>query len=392
MVDNRGKTPKEIESNGHPLIEVNAVSPDSRCPNYSAIRKYVNDTIYNDWFRSGHPQIDDILIPTVGTLGSVSLMDRNDCCIAQNLVALRCDTNICNPEFLYYVLRDRNVRRRLLKLDIGGVQPSIKVPHLMQFKIAIPAISTQEKIASILSTLDDKIAVNRRICENLESQAQALFKHWFIDFAPFKDGKFVESELGMIPEGWRVGTIAELCVEIGSGGTPKTSNKEYYQGTTPWFGTGEFNDSFLFDSEKHITKEAIENSSARLYPIHTVLIAMYGATVGKLSILSVDGSFNQAALGLVAHNYIGYPYIYLNLLNNRKPLINLACGAAQQNLNAGNIKSFVSIVPRKEVLEGFNDIVSPLFDLIENCCKENLRLSTLRDTLLPKLMSGQIKV
>jgi type I restriction enzyme S subunit len=119
---------------------------------------------------------------------------------------------------------------------------------------------------------------------------------------------------------------------------------------------------------------------------------MYGATVGKLSILSVEATFNQAALGMVAKETIGYPFVYLTLLRNRKQLVNLACGAAQQNLNAGNIKTYVSIIPPKHVMNDFNNVIMPIFDLIEKQNAESTRLSTLRDTLLPKLMSGQIKV
>ena len=299
-----------------------------------------------------------------------------------------------SPKYLYYLLTNNTTIHNLHAIAVGrsGTFPQITYSELANIKFKLPSLDEQDKILTTLLYFDDKIAVNRRICENLEAQAQALFKHWFIDFAPFKNGKFVESELGMIPEGWRVGRIEDLCSKIGSGGTPKSSNKDYYLGKIPWFGTGEFNDSFLFDSIKHITEEAVNNSSARFYPIHTVLIAMYGATVGKLSILSVEATFNQAALGMVAKETIGYPFVYLTLLRNRKQLVNLACGAAQQNLNAGNIKTYVSIIPPKHVMNDFNNVIMPIFDLIEKQNAESSRLSTLRDTLLPKLMSGQIKV
>ncbi len=308
-----------------------------------------------------------------------------------DVLCIRANEKI-NPTYLYYFLTQDLFISYVMAGTKGCKMPRGDKQYNMAWNINLPSLDVQEKIAAQLSEIDDKIAVNRRICENLEAQAQALFKHWFIDFVPFKNGQFVESELGMIPEGWRVGTLEELCSMVGSGGTPKSSNKEYYLGTIPWFGTGEFNDSFLFDSIKHITEEAVNNSSARFYPIHTVLIAMYGATVGKLSILSVEATFNQAALGMVAKETIGYPFVYLTLLRNRKQLVNLACGAAQQNLNAGNIKTYVSIIPPKHVMNDFNNVIMPIFDLIEKQNAESTRLSTLRDTLLPKLMSGQIKV
>ncbi len=320
-------------------------------------------------------------------------LEGKDIVIGTNLYKVEIADKSFPNDYIFWLLKTRRYVNYIAGVKTGTTVSMVTKKNVEDFTFFAPINPEERKeIASAIVSLDDKIAVNRRICENLEAQAQALFKHWFIDFAPFKDGKFVESELGMIPEGWKVGKLEDLCIKVGSGGTPKSSNKNYYQGVIPWFGTGEFNDSFLFDSEKHITKEAIDNSSARLYPMHTILIAMYGATVGKLSIISVDATFNQAALALVAHDYIGYPYVFLSLLNCRKALINLACGAAQQNLNAGNIKSFKSIIPNKKVMGDFNDIILPLFELIEEFCKENLRLSTLRDTLLPKLMSGQIKV
>ena len=310
-------------------------------------------------------------------------------------------------------------RMHLGNLSGQSAQPVISVQTLSKQTLRLPSIVYQKQVSDIIKSLDDKIAVNKKICENLEAQAQVLFKHWFIDFAPFKDGnfcanreqnetcfnsaevqpkitgkacKFVESELGLIPEGWRVGRLEEMASVVGSGGTPKSSVKEYYIGDILWYGTGEFNDSFIYDSEKHISQEAIDNSSAKIFPIHTVLIAMYGATVGKLAILSNEASFNQAALGIVAADSIGYPFIYLTLLACRKQLIRLACGAAQQNLNAGTIKSHLTIIPNDNTMMLFNDLILPIFEKIECLQNESLRLATLRDTLLPKLMSGQIKV
>lgn len=297
---------------------------------------------------------------------------------------------ITDKYYLYYYLK--YYTPKWMGLTNGSVMMHITKGSLEKQIISLPDLGTQRHIASILSSLDDKIAVNKKICENLEAQAQALFKHWFVDFAPFKDGKFVESELGLIPEGWRVGRLEEMASVVGSGGTPKSSVKEYYIGDILWYGTGEFNDSFIYDSEKHISQEAIDNSSAKIFPIHTVLIAMYGATVGKLAILSNEASFNQAALGIVAADSIGYPFIYLTLLACRKQLIRLACGAAQQNLNAGTIKSHLTIIPNDNTMMLFNDLILPIFEKVEGLQKESLRLATLRDALLPKLMSGEIKV
>ena len=180
VVDNRGKTPP-TQDEGHILLEVNAVSVTEKFPLYREVRKHVSQEVYDTRFRKGHPKKGDILVPTVGTLGAVSLMDRDDCCIAQNLIAIRCDEAICHSHFLYYVLCNPMTRKRLLNLNIGGVQPSIKVPHLMELDIELPSIQEQKKIAELLSLLDDKIFCNKRINDNLYAQARAITNQWITE-------------------------------------------------------------------------------------------------------------------------------------------------------------------------------------------------------------------
>jgi type I restriction enzyme S subunit len=209
VIDNRGKSAPKSEEKFQPIIEINSLG--EREPNYGMVRKWVSKETYNTWFRSGHPIVGDILVPTVGTIGIVSLMCENKGCIAQNIIALRVNQKAYNL-YIYYYLKSSYIKQQLLNLNIGGVQPSIKVPHLLNLDISLPTLHTQQKIANILSSLDDKIEVNRRINEQLEELAQALFKSWFVDFEPFKDGEFVESELGMIPKGWKVDYISIFLI------------------------------------------------------------------------------------------------------------------------------------------------------------------------------------
>ena len=165
-IDNRGKTPP-VSEDGHCLLEINCIAGKSKYPDYSLIKKHVTEDTYSTWFRSGHPKKGDILIPTVGTLDAISMMDRDDCCIAQNVVAFRTDPSICDCEYLYYLLCDPLVRKRLLQLDIGAVQPSIKVPHLKNLEVPIPSLSVQRKIAQVLGGIDEKITINKAINKNL---------------------------------------------------------------------------------------------------------------------------------------------------------------------------------------------------------------------------------
>lgn len=303
------------------------------------------------------------------------------------LISVIGNKEIIDSDFLYYSLKNTYIDGE------GSVQAQLTVPMISNYRINLPSLPTQQAIASILSSLDDKIETNRKICANLEAQAQALFKHWFIDFAPFKDGKFVDSELGMIPEGWRVGKIQDLASKMASGGTPTSTNRDYYGGNILWYSTKELTDNFLLESEKHITQVGLENSSAKLFPKDTVLMAIYAApTVGRLGILTQEASFNQAAVGIVAKEEVGYEYIYSLLLFERKNLNNLACGAAQQNLNVGIVKNYKCVIPTRQGLATFREQIIGIFLQIKKLQQESSRLSSLRDTLLPKLMSGQIKV
>lgn len=234
---------------------------------------------------------------------------------------------------------------------------------------------------------------NRRRNDNLEQQAKALYKSWFVDFEPFKDEEFVDSELGMIPKGWSIGRIEDLTSRMASGGTPKSMNPEFYSGNICWFTTKELVDGFLIDSEKHISQSAIDNSAAKVFPKGSVLMAIYAApTVGRLGILSCNAAFNQAAVALIPKTGIESGYIYLTLYNERNNFNNLSSGAAQQNLNVGLVKNYPTCIPSQEVLNNFNTKISPIFMNIERNQIEIFNLTRLRDTLLPKLMSGELKI
>ena len=298
---------------------------------------------------------------------------------------------VLNCYLLYYLQYKKSY---LLSLSQGGATRNALTKKMIEdIEIPLPTISYQEKVISILSALDDKIELNRRINDNLEQQAQALFKAWFVDFEPFKDGKFVDSELGRIPENWRIGTIEELCQHIASGSTPSSMNKEYYNGNIKWFTTKELNDTFLLDSEKHISEKGHQSSSTKMFPTGTVLMAIYAApTVGRLGILTSNATFNQAAVGLTPKEEVGSNYIFLLLKNERYNFNNLAIGAAQQNLSVKFIKTYTTIIPSKKVISDFNAIINSIFNRIMLLCKENSGLTNLRDTLLPKLMSGKLKI
>ena len=199
VVDNRGKTPPLVNS-GYELLEVNTISDNAREPNYSKVSKFVDEEIFVSGFRKGTIKKGDVLIPTVGTIGNASYSKQDRGAIAQNLIALR--TNRENDSlFLYYLISGSDTKKALLNLDIGGVQPSIKVPHLLDMTITSPSLPEQQGIARMLSSFDDKIELLCEQNETLEKTAQTIFQEWF--------GKYgVDDEL---PEGWRVRKIGDIA-------------------------------------------------------------------------------------------------------------------------------------------------------------------------------------
>ena len=297
------------------------------------------------------------------------------------------------PKYLYYLLTNNTTIRTLHAIAVGrsGTFPQITFSELANIKFQLPSLEEQEEILSTLLYFDNKIAINRSICENLEAQAQALFKYWFIDFAPFKDGKFIESELGMIPEGWNVGTLGDIC-KCELGGTPSRANKSYWGGHIPWINSGEVNKFRICNASEFITEDGLNHSATKLLPKKTTVLAITGATLGQVSLLEIDSCANQSVVGVKENDSIPYTFIYSAIKSKIKELVNMQTGGAQQHINKENIQSLKLAVSPPKIMEGYKDITLPLFEEIGNLCFENLRLSTLRDALLPKLMSGQIKL
>lgn len=337
-------------------------------------------------------KVGDILISNIRPyFQKIWRADRNGGCSA-DVLCIRAKENV-DSKYLYYLLSQQAFFDYVMSGAKGCKMPRGDKKQIMQWPVTLPPLDEQRRIAGILGSLDDKIELNRRINANLEAQAQALFRSWFVDFEPFRDGPFVDSELGKIPQGWKICCVEDLASYMVSGGTPKSLDSSYYNGDIRWFTTKELKDGFLFDSEKHISETALKNSAAKLLPENTVLMAIYASpTVGRLGILTAESTYNQAAVGIIAKKEIGYAFLYLLLLSERTNLNNLASGAAQQNLNVGIVKRYRVLVPTIDILNSFNEIVNPIFTTIKNNTAQIHNLSALRDTLLPKLMAGEINV
>lgn len=279
----------------------------------------------------------------------------------------------------------------LERLSGQSAQPGLAVGTLSVQEINLPSLEAQRSIASILSSLDRKIELNNKINADLEEMAQAIFKNWFVDFEPFKDGKFVDSELGMIPEGWKVGTLGEFCKCL-LGGTPSRSKEEYWNGEVNWINSGEINKFRILEASEKITELGLAKSATKLLPKKTTVLAITGATLGQVSLLEIDTCANQSVIGVLENTEVPYEYIYPFIKDRIEMLIQHQTGGAQQHINKDNVESLIFLLPAINVLEDYISLVSPMYKRIESQCFENLYLSTLRDTLLPRLMSGELEV
>ncbi len=278
-----------------------------------------------------------------------------------------------NAEFLSYYIKSALFQSVLKSIVVGSAIPTLSQKNLANIMINVPKeVEDQRRIASILSSLDRKIELNNKINADLEEMAQAIFKNWFVDFEPFKNGKFVDSELGMIPEGWKVGLLGELCnFKRGKNLLTKNAIDE----GVPVVAGG------LEPSCYH----NVANTGA---PVITV--SGSGANAGFMRMYHVpvwasDCSF----IDITCENFY---FVYCFLKVNSKLLKHAQTGAVQPHVKPSDIHDFELVIPDKESIFDFQDKVKPFFDKIALIQKENSRLSLLRDTLLPRLMSGEIEV
>lgn len=302
---------------------------------------------------------------------------------------LAINDKVADYEFVYYSLK--NDYTTLASLANGGAQQNLNAQIIKDYVLKMPSLADQHRIASILSSLDRKIELNNKINADLEEMAQAIFKNWFVDFEPFKDGKFVDSELGMIPEGWKVGTLGEFCKCL-LGGTPSRSKEEYWNGEVNWINSGEINKFRILEASEKITELGLAKSATKLLPKKTTVLAITGATLGQVSLLEIDTCANQSVIGVLENTEVPYEYIYPFIKDRIEMLIQHQTGGAQQHINKDNVESLIFLLPAINVLEDYISLVSPMYKRIESQCFENLYLSTLRDTLLPRLMSGELEV
>lgn len=328
-----------------------------------------------------------VLFSSRAPIGYVAIAS-NPICTNQGFKSIICNKEIINPLFLYYYIKGNLDYIKLF--GTGATFPEISGAAMRKIKVQIPTLPTQQKIASILSSYDRLIENNTRRIRLLEQMAENLYKEWFVRFR-FPEHEKVEMVNGL-PKGWERTKLIKN-IKTSSGGTPSRNKGEYYKnGTIPWIKTGELQDCILINTEECITEDAVNNSSAKLFPKGTLLMAMYGVNVGKLGISEIEATCNQACC-VFTPKQIDYKYYLFHYLKSiREYLLSISFGAAQQNLSQELIKSIRVLFPDEKTNISFVKEVEPLFKEISIIQQQNQLLTRQRDLLLPRLMSGKLEV
>ena len=363
LIDYRGKTPKKTSS-GVPLVTAKIIKGGRILP----FEEFIAEDNYDSWMVRGLPQPGDVVLTTEAPLGEVAQLDNTKVALAQRVVTLRGKKGILDNTYLKYFLQSDIGQKRLIARETGTTVTGIKQSELRKVEISYPDFDTQCRIASILKSLDDKIALNNRINHNLEEQAQALYRSWFVDFKPFKSGKFVDSELGFIPDGWHVGTLSEL-VEVRYGKDHKMLN----DGRIPVYGSGglmRYADRSLFESESVLIprKGTLNNVMYVNHPFWTVDTMFY--TIGK------------------TEHVIKYAHLFLLT----QDLASMNAGSAVPSMTTDILNKLPILIPTLEVLNTFDTVVSSVYSIIRSDQVENASLASIRDSILPQLMSGVIDI
>lgn len=285
-----------------------------------------------------------------------------------------------DTDFIYYLMTIVGNHLNHISKTSTAV-PIINKTTFSNYKISVPPLFEQKKIAAVLSSLDNKIETNRKINARLEELAQAIFKSWFIDFEPFG---------GKMPEDWNTFDFDNV-VEVIAGGTPKTEIKEYWDGDIPWISVKDFVNEphFVMSTERYISTEGLSHSSTHLLEPNDIIISARG-TVGAIAQIKEPMAFNQSCFGLRSKLKNGSHWLYFLMRNKVSELKQKSHGSVFDTINRKTLSDLQKTVPTTGILTIFHCVISTIIQKSLSLSIESARLADLRDTLLPKLMSGEL--
>lgn len=358
----------------------------------------------------------DLLVSTSGTLGRVSAATQASAGAIPytGIIRMRPARSDIDAGFIRYFLTSPLFQLQAEASASGSVLRHFGPSHLREMSFPIPPTAEQRAIAGVLSALDDKIEQNRQTAQVLERLAQSIFRAWFVDFEPVKakaDGAtgfpsmpqsafdalpigFVESDIGPVPEGWKVEAIGDV-VELKGGGTPSTKNPEYWDGGEHFWATpkdmSRLQHPVLLHTERQITDAGVNSISSGMLPAGTVLMSSR-APVGYLAIAGVPTAINQGFIAMVCDGPLPPTYVFNWALTSIETITAHASGTTFPEISKKNFRPLLIVVPTPGVIFAYKKIVDPLFDLLSSFVREREQLVLVRDYLLPQLLSGAVRV
>lgn len=347
----------------------------------------------------------DILMTKDGTIGKLAYVETlpEPATVASGVFVIREKSTLLHQPFLYYYFRSHYFEHLIKSRTEGSVIPHLYQRDLTEMEIPLPKRDEQIRIAKTLSILDRKIDNLRKQNQALETLAQTLFIHWFIDFEfptadgkPYKssDGKMIDSEMGQIPKGWKAGSFGNIAETVG-GGTPSTNEESYWQdGDIQWYSPTDLtksNQLFSLNSGNKISRLGLQKSSAKLFPPHSIMLTSR-ATIGEISINSSEASTNQGFITIIPNSRFTLPFL-LGCVKYNLPIIkSLASGSTFPEISKTNFRNIGLFIPTDEIINTFTKASMPLLMKIESNIKTIQKLKNFNAILLPKLMSGQLRI
>lgn len=376
----------------------------------------ISESDFIEWTKKANPQAYDVVLSRRCNPGETAYVAPGErFAVGQNLVLLRADGRFVYPPFLRWLVRSpawwTQVERHL---NVGAVFDSLKCREITKFELPVPPLGEQRAIAGVLGALDDKIKQNRRVARALERLTRALFRAWFVDFEPVKvkaagatafpsmpqpvfdalPTRFVESTIGFVPEGWEVKAIGDV-VTVKGGGTPSTKNPEYWDGGEHCWATpkdmSRLSHPVLLDTERRITDAGVDSISSGILPVGTVLMSSR-APVGYLAIAGVPTAINQGFIAMVCDGPLPPTYVLNWAFTSMDAIKAHASGTIFPEISKKNFRPLPVTLPTSDVVTAYQQTADPLFDLLTACMMENEQLVEMRDYLLPKLLSGRVRV
>ena len=354
----------------------------------------VNSDVYKKRTLRAIPEEDDIIIAREAPVGNAAIIQKKQkVCLGQRVVLLKPNKALVDPNFLVYYLLSNEVQHHLKIHANGAVVAHLNVADIRNLSVCLPSLCEQKKIGKSLKIIDDKIELNRRINDNLEQQAQALFKSWFVDFEPFKDGEFVNSEFGMIPKGWRTGVLSDI-IEILSGFAFKSNTFEF-EGKYKLVTIKAVQDGYLeLNGADGINDVPVKVPRHCFLKKKDILLSLTG-NVGRCCLVNSDNLLLNQRVAKIEPKKIAdwaYTYILFRLSDTKTYLETISRGTAQANLSPIETANMPILIPTREVMDAFSVCATPLVNYSMVLTIEAEKLAQQRDTLLPKLMSGELKI